>query len=100
MQGQRSKDRLYYRCRVPSQYALATKIVHPRNVYLSERELLPPPDGWLALAFAPHRLEETIALMQAAQPDIARTRRRGSRTGDLRMRHQARPLPRSSGSRH
>ncbi|SCG12933.1 Recombinase zinc beta ribbon domain-containing protein [Streptomyces sp. MnatMP-M27] len=71
MQGQQSQGRLYYRCRFANEYALANKITHPRNVYLSEKDLLPPLDNWLALAFAPHRLEETIALMQAAQPDIA-----------------------------
>ncbi len=70
MQGQQSKQRLYYRCRFPSEYALANTIDHPRNVYLNEADLLPPLDDWLAGAFAPQRLADTIERMQAAQPDI------------------------------
>lgn len=41
MQGQRSRDVLYYRCRFPNEYALANKVSHPRNVYLAERDLIP-----------------------------------------------------------
>ncbi|WP_159044971.1 hypothetical protein [Streptomyces sp. NRRL F-5122] len=40
-------------------------------MYLPEQDLLPPLDRWLALAFAPHRLEETISLMHTAQSDTA-----------------------------
>ncbi|WP_373559098.1 zinc ribbon domain-containing protein [Streptomyces sp. SA15] len=69
MQGQRSRDVLYYRCRFPNEYALANKITHPRNVYLAEQDLITPLDTWLARAFAPHRLHDTITRMHAAQPD-------------------------------
>ncbi len=55
MQGQQSKQRLYYRCRFPNEYALANTIDHPRNVYLNEADLLAPLDDWLAGAFAPER---------------------------------------------
>jgi hypothetical protein len=44
MQGQQSKQALYYRCRFPTEYGLANRIEHPRNIYLAERELLAPLD--------------------------------------------------------
>jgi len=56
------------RCRFPNEYALAGKIYHPRNVYLAERDLIIPLDTWLARAFTPHRLHDTISRMHAAQP--------------------------------
>ncbi|HEU0088614.1 MAG TPA: recombinase family protein [Pseudonocardiaceae bacterium] len=70
MQGQQSKQALYYRCRFPTEYGLANKITHPRNVYLAERELIGPLEEWLATSFAPHRVADTIHAMYAAQPDI------------------------------
>ncbi|MCA1674836.1 MAG: recombinase family protein [Actinobacteria bacterium] len=70
MQGQQTKQTLYYRCRFSTEYALANKIHHPKNVYLAERELLGPLDDWLATSFAPHRLADTIEAMYHAQPDI------------------------------
>jgi site-specific DNA recombinase len=70
MQGQRSKEALYYRCRFATEYGLANKIAHPRNVYLAERDLLRPLDRWLATAFAPHRLAETIDALYQAQPSV------------------------------
>jgi DNA invertase Pin-like site-specific DNA recombinase len=69
MQGQQSKQALYYRCRFPNEYAMANKIHHPRNIYIAERELLPPLDDWLAASFAPHRLTDTITALYEAQPD-------------------------------
>lgn len=51
------------------------------NVYLPEREVLPPLDEWLMLAFAPHRLTASIEAMYDAQPaedtDSARAPARG-----------------------
>jgi site-specific DNA recombinase len=70
MQGQQSKQALYYRCRFPTEYGLANKVEHPRNIYLPERELLPPLDEWLAACFAPHHLTDTIEALHDAQPDI------------------------------
>jgi site-specific DNA recombinase len=68
MQGQFSHDQPYYRCRYPTEYALANHVQHPRNVYLAEQEVLPLLDAWLLRAFAPHRLTDTVARLHAAQP--------------------------------
>jgi hypothetical protein len=62
--------RLYYRCRFPTEYGLANKIDHPRNVYLAERDLLTPLDPWMSISFAPHQLPDTIHALYNAQPDI------------------------------
>jgi site-specific DNA recombinase len=67
MQGQYSNQAPYYRCRYPREYALASHVRHPGNVYLREVDLLPAIDSWLLVIFAPHRLEQTIREMQVAQ---------------------------------
>jgi site-specific DNA recombinase len=67
MQGQYSNQGPYYRCRYPREYALASHVTHPANVYLREADVLPAIDSWLAVIFAPHRLEQTIREMAAAQ---------------------------------
>lgn len=67
MQGQYSNQAPYYRCRYPKEYALASHVRHPGNVYLREADVLPAIDRWLLVIFAPHRLEQTIHEMQAAQ---------------------------------
>lgn len=69
MQGQWTHDEPYYRCRFPNEYGLANKIQHPRNIYLAEKDILPPIDGWLATAFAPHHLDTTITKMYESQPE-------------------------------
>lgn len=68
MQGQWTRDQPYYRCRFPNEYGLANKIEHPRNVYLAEKDVLPPIDDWLATLFAPHRIDETIRTINESQP--------------------------------
>jgi site-specific DNA recombinase len=67
MQGQYSNRAPYYRCRYPREYALASHVTHPGNVYLREADVLPAIDRWLLAIFAPHRLTQTIRQMQAAQ---------------------------------
>ncbi|MEU5907074.1 zinc ribbon domain-containing protein [Micromonospora sp. NPDC047527] len=67
MQGQYSHGDAYYRCRFPQEYALANQVPHPRNVYLRENALTDPFDTWLATAFAPERIEQTITAMADAQ---------------------------------
>ena len=67
MQGQYSNRAPYYRCRYPREYALASHVTHPGNVYLREADVLPAIDRWLLTIFAPHRLTQTIREMQAAQ---------------------------------
>ena len=72
MQAHSSHDIVYYRCRFPIEYGLANKVPHPCNDYLAERDLIAPLDTWLARAFVPHRLDDTITRMHAAQqPDPA-----------------------------
>ncbi len=69
MQGQWTKDRAYYRCRYPREYALANSVDHPRNVFLAEAAVLPALDSWLSQLFLPERVEDTVTAMWAAQPD-------------------------------
>jgi site-specific DNA recombinase len=67
MQGQRSNNEAYYRCRYAQEYALANKIIHPRNVYLRDRDLITPLDHALASAFTPARFEDTITRLTQSQ---------------------------------
>jgi site-specific DNA recombinase len=69
MQGQYSNGGPYYRCRYPSEYALANHVQHPRNVYLREHDIMPHLDHWLLRAFSPHRLTDTVDRLRAAQQD-------------------------------
>src|SRR5436190_5841930 len=74
MQAQHNNQRTYYRCRYGKEYALASHVQHPVNVYVREEQLLPAVDGWLRHIFAPHRLERTVRELAAAQirpPDTA-----------------------------
>ena len=48
---------------------LANKVVHPRNVYLAERDLLGALDDWQSTCLAPHRVAETIDTLYRSQPD-------------------------------
>ncbi len=60
MQGHWANEAPYYRCRFPSEYALANKVAHPLNVTLRQDDLLDPLDEWLATKFKPHHLADTI----------------------------------------
>src|ERR1700750_669449 len=66
MQGQYSNREPYYRCRYPKEYALASNVRHPANVYMREADLLPAIYRWLTTIFAPHRLGPTTPEIQAA----------------------------------
>jgi site-specific DNA recombinase len=79
MQGQHSHDVAYYRCRYPSDYALANRVDHPKNVIMREDLVTGPVDQWLASIFAPSRREQTIEALarqinQPARPAIPRQR--------------------------
>lgn len=65
MQAQHNNQRTYYRCRYAKEYALASHVQHPVNVYIREEQLLPAVDGWLLRIFAPHHLERTIRELAA-----------------------------------
>ncbi|RSN03136.1 recombinase family protein [Nonomuraea sp. WAC 01424] len=62
MQGNWNHDQSYYRCRYPSEYALANDVDHPKVVYLREADLLPSLDAWLGLEFG-RRLDETAGAL-------------------------------------
>ncbi len=65
MQAQHNNQRTYYRCRYAKEYALASHVQHPVNVYVREEQLLPAVDGWLLKIFAPHRLTQTVRELAA-----------------------------------
>lgn len=67
MQGSWNNGKPHYRCVFPQEYALANKIDHPRSLYVREELVLPPLDAWLASAFDPPHLTDTIRAMTAAQ---------------------------------
>lgn len=54
--------------RYPSEYAIANKIDHSPTVYLREDHIVGPLDRWLAQAFAPERIEQSLATLADAQP--------------------------------
>jgi DNA invertase Pin-like site-specific DNA recombinase len=68
MQSHWVNDAPYYRCRFAAEYALANRVEHPLNVYMSEGAVIGAVDGWLAREFAPHRMGETIRALADAQP--------------------------------
>lgn len=63
MQGQHSHDVAYYRCRYPSDYALANRIDHPKNVIMREDAVAEHIDRWIASVFDPTRRDQTIELL-------------------------------------
>ncbi len=67
MQGHWHRERAFYRCRYPAEYAQASRMTHPPNVYVGERDVLGPLDEWLAGLFAPHRIEDTLRTLHDAQ---------------------------------
>jgi site-specific DNA recombinase len=66
MQGNFNHDANHYRCRYPSEYALANEVDHPRTVYVRESAIVPRLDDWLAELFKPSNLAGTVAAMVAA----------------------------------
>jgi site-specific DNA recombinase len=66
MQGHWANAAPYYRCRFPSEYALANHVCHPLNVTLRQDVLLEPLDAWLASKFESRHLPTTIDELTAA----------------------------------
>jgi len=66
MQGSANHGRAHYRCRYPSEYAIANELDHPKNVYMREDQILGPLDGWLAQVFDPGQLDTTLDALEAA----------------------------------
>lgn len=79
MQGNWNHDKAHYRCRYPSEYAIANKIEHSPTVYFREDQIVGPLDHWLAQIFAPERIERSLATLAEAQPphspEVETTRR-------------------------
>jgi site-specific DNA recombinase len=76
MQGSWNHGRAHYRYKLPTEYALADKVDHPRTVYLREDDVVPRLDEWIASLFDPANLNDTVATLLAAQDptdeDVAR----------------------------
>ncbi|WP_220091585.1 recombinase family protein [Actinoplanes lutulentus] len=69
MQGHYAHGVKYYRCRYAKQYAKINKVDHPGNVYIREDTLVEPIDTWLASAFSPTNINNTINAMAESQPE-------------------------------
>ena len=61
MTGNWNNDQAYYRCRFPTEYALANRVDHPKTVYLREADVTGPLDAWLGQAFDPACLDPVFA---------------------------------------
>ncbi|HEU5420199.1 MAG TPA: hypothetical protein VFV41_21085, partial [Streptosporangiaceae bacterium] len=66
MQGLWANNAPYYRCRFPSEYALANLVSHPRNVTLRQDAILRPLDAWLGSKFRRQHLAATVDELAAA----------------------------------
>ncbi|MCA2207710.1 recombinase family protein [Nocardia rosealba] len=71
MQGTWNHDKAHYRCRYPSEYAIANQIDHQLSVYIREDELTGQLDHWLAQIFRPEQVEESLVTLESAQADRA-----------------------------
>lgn len=76
MQGSWNHGQAHYRCKLPSEYALANKTDHPPTLYLRESVIVPELDRWLAQLFDAEHIDETCAVLAGApgtaDEDIAR----------------------------
>jgi hypothetical protein len=70
MQGTTAHDTARYRCRFPSEYALANTVEHPLTVYVKEEAIVPRLDSWIAELFNETNLDATCeALAMAGDAD-------------------------------
>ena len=69
-------DQAHYRCKLPSEYALANKVEHPPTIYIKESAVVPALDEWIASVLEPSNLDATCEAVAAAQgpadQDVAR----------------------------
>jgi site-specific DNA recombinase len=93
MQGNWNHGQAHYRCRFPNEYAVGNKIDHPLTVYVRENAVLDPLDTWLAQAFAPRQIQQSLTALQDAQPDdtptVEATRRTIAECDRKLARHRA-----------
>lgn len=67
MEGSWNNGRPHYRCKFPTEYAVANKIDHPRTVYVREDQILDELDPWLCRIFTPANLQQTVETLLDAQ---------------------------------
>jgi site-specific DNA recombinase len=67
MEGTWNNGRAHYRCKFPTEYALANRIEHPRTVYVREDHILAELDPWIGQIFDPAALEQTVQALMDAQ---------------------------------
>lgn len=76
MQGTYAHDTARYRCRYPSEYAIANEMDHPLTAYVKEAAIVPRLDAWIAGLFDEANLDATCeALAKAGESDDAREAR-------------------------
>lgn len=83
MQGTWNHERAHYRCRYPSEYAIANHLDHPPSVYLREDQLTGHLDTWrrqyrtiracrshssLLRSIRPRQIESAVALDRKDSP--------------------------------
>jgi len=72
MQGTWAHEAARYRCKFPTEYALANKVQHPKSAYVRESAIVSKLDDWLAQLFDEAHIDETCeALAMAASDDEA-----------------------------
>ncbi len=71
MEASWNNGRTHYRCKFPTEYALANKIEHPRTVYVREDHILGELDTWLCQVFAPVNLRRTVETLLEARDSEA-----------------------------
>jgi site-specific DNA recombinase len=67
MTGNWNNDQAYYRCRFPTEYALANRVDHPKTVYLREADVACRLDPWLAQAFDSGSRDSTLTCLSTRQ---------------------------------
>ena len=92
MQGNWNNGQPYYRCRYPSEYALANRVRHPKTVYVREAQLLPPSMG----GWSPCSIPSTSSRRARPWPTPSRLRWQ-TRPAWRRLGGPSRSATRSSG---
>ncbi len=67
MQGNWNHGIAHYRCRYPSEYAIANLIDHPPSVYVREDAFIEQVDTWLADVFQADRIEHSLRMLEESQ---------------------------------
>ena len=104
MQGSWNHDQAHYRCKLPSEYALANKVEHPPTIYIKESAVVPALDEWIASVFDPSNLDDggRVGCGSGAGPS-GRGPSRGGGAEAGRLRRAAGQIPgcsRRRGRRH